>query len=223
MYATFAFRTSHEIRIADFAINSKIVFDDDQLSKDDIDVYRHLQRIVETFRAHQHCSSKSPSFHSLQVAYRIFSKERVEFQFFLIYEVTEKEVPKLNILERQMVFSFKRKTDNTDTFDWLKNALSELLNYVLREFEEEDRVGLIIKHEDDQTKMATFPISLKNHLEASVIIDTLNSIARIKGSLIAEEKMYLQVIRIRTPVLYKKIISREDVLSLGCSDTLSWM
>nr|CAH7747483.1 unnamed protein product [Callosobruchus chinensis] len=221
MYASRAFRTSDEIKIADFVINTKIVFNDDQLSKEDLSIYRHLQRVVETIRVHQHCS-KSSCFNSLQVTYRLFYNEKVEFHYFVIFEETEKEVAKLNIVDRQMLFSFKRKKDNTDTFDWLKDALSELLTYILRDFEEKDRVGLIIKHEEDQTKMATFPISLKNHLEASVIIDTLNSISRIEGLLIAEERMFLQVIRIRIPAFYKKL-SQKDLLSVGCSDVLSWM
>nr|CAI5868766.1 unnamed protein product [Callosobruchus analis] len=221
MYATRAFRTSDEIKIADFVINSKIVFNDDQLTKEDLSIYRHLQRVVETIRVHQYCT-KSTCLNSLQVTYRLFSKDRVEFQHFVIFEQTEKEVAKLNIVDRQMVFSFKKKRENTDTFDWLKDALSELLSYVLKDFEEKDRVGLIIKQEEDQEKLATFPINLKNHLEASVIIDTLNSIDRIKGLLIAEEKMFLQVVRIRIPAFYKKL-SQKDLLSVGCTDVLSWM
>lgn len=101
------------------------------------------------------------------------------------------------------IFCFTKKNNNH--YDIFQDALSELLNYVLREFDDTDRVGIVIKHEQQRDKKATFPIRLKTHLESAIILDTLHSILRLNRSITSEERMTLQVVRIRLPQIYRQL------------------
>lgn len=88
--------------------------------------------------------------------------------------------------------------------------MDELLTYSLRDVAEADRVGLVLKYDNRQYENAAFPIKFKDHLKACIIFDTLTSL-QTRELLVTGKRMNLQVIRIRLPILYKKL-TVEDVV-----------
>lgn len=126
MYGEGAFRTCEEIKAADFAISFKIIFDDHHLSSEQLEKYRHMQKVVDAIRAHQQVNrpvGTTEEFH------RYFSSEAVHFNYFVKYNEAEKEVVKFNVFERRIAFSFYPISGNCSTIIWLR--VSTTLNCVL--------------------------------------------------------------------------------------------
>lgn len=94
--------------------------------------------------------------------------------------------------------------------------MDELLTYALRDVAEADRVGLVIKYENHQYENAAFPIKFKNLLKASIIFDTLTSF-QTRELLVTGKRMNLQMVRVRLPVMYRKLTMEDVVKFTGIS------
>ncbi|XP_028138386.1 uncharacterized protein LOC114332809 [Diabrotica virgifera virgifera] len=202
MFAEGAFKSTDEIKMVDYTINYKIVFDNEYVEDNNLKIYEHLQRVVELVRKNY---SDVDRGRELETKFRCFSTDIFDFNYFIKCGENEREVKQLNIIERRIIFTFKRKHESMTVLRWLKNALGELITYALKEFEESDRVGIVIKHESQRDRKATFPIHLKTELEAAIILDTLTNVIKINGCFAAEERMTLQVVRIKPPGPSKQI------------------
>lgn len=117
MYGEGAFRTCEEIKAADFTISFKIIFNDHQLTAEELEKYRHMQKVLDTIRAHQ---QPTRSTSSTEESYRYFSSEEVNFKYFVKYTEAEKEVTKFNVFERRITFSFHPVSENSSAIIWLK-------------------------------------------------------------------------------------------------------
>lgn len=119
MYASGAFRTADEITMADFTINYKIVFNNEVITKEQLEVYRHLQGLMDTIRAKQG-GHRYAIQSNAQVIFRCFSTDETHFNFFVKYGENERESPKFSMVERRMIFAFKKKMSDVSCVDWLK-------------------------------------------------------------------------------------------------------
>lgn len=128
MYGDGAFRTCEEIKAADFAISFKIIFDDHHLSHEQLEKYRHMQKVVDAIRAHQKVNR---SVGGTEECHRYVSSEPVRFDYFVKYNEAEKEVVKFNVFERRITFSFNPLSENYSTTVWLKVRMIDSNNFCL--------------------------------------------------------------------------------------------
>lgn len=118
MYAASAFKTSDEIKIADLTISIKVVFHDEHISSDDLEIYNHLQRVIDAIRLHE--QNKALNLSPTDEIFRYLCTDTIDFNYFVKYGENEREIRKLNIVERRIIFAFKARHESVSTFDWLK-------------------------------------------------------------------------------------------------------
>lgn len=127
MYASSVFVTADEIKIADLTVNLKIIFADEPILPEDKAVYWHLQKVVDAIRMHE--QYRELNLTPTDELFRYFSEDTIHFHYFVKYGEHEREISRLNIIERRIIFAFKPKEEGVSDFDWLKVSLNLVTFY----------------------------------------------------------------------------------------------
>ncbi|XP_056639738.1 uncharacterized protein LOC130447103 [Diorhabda sublineata] len=217
MFAEGSFRSSDEIKMADYAINCKIVFENEHITNEDLQLYKLLQRVIDAVRIEYENDEFSTMVNREEI-FRHFSTLLVEYEHFMKFGENEREVDQLNIVERRIIFAFKRRKDYVPFITWLQVSLHDVINYVIHSFDETDRIGIVIKHEYQRDTIATFPIRFKSDVINATSPENFSLQAfQINGSFPEEEKMTLQIVRLKLPNPHK-LLKRQYIPNWNYND-----